>query len=126
MTDKKVAVVTGVGPGLGAALVRRFADVPIAGARRINENSILQPFLRDLGSHDALGGRRAADVAETDKQDSHTDTCACNLMIARLIPSRRVWPYPPVSRAKVYPGYTPGAADVVGSANTRTQACAPR
>lgn len=25
MTDKKVAVVTGVGPGLGAALVRRFA-----------------------------------------------------------------------------------------------------
>jgi NAD(P)-dependent dehydrogenase (short-subunit alcohol dehydrogenase family) len=26
MTDKKVAVVTGVGPGLGAALVRRFAS----------------------------------------------------------------------------------------------------
>jgi len=44
-------------------------------------------------------------------------------MIARLIPFRRVWACPPVSRAKVYPGYTPGAADVVGSANTRTQAC---
>src|SRR5258708_3596726 len=47
-------------------------------------------------------------------------------MIARLIPSRRVRACPPVSGAKVYPGYTPGAADVVGSANTRTQACTPR
>jgi NAD(P)-dependent dehydrogenase (short-subunit alcohol dehydrogenase family) len=26
MKDKKVAVVTGVGPGLGAALARRFAE----------------------------------------------------------------------------------------------------
>jgi len=29
-------------------------------------------------------------AAETDEEDFHTGTCECNLMIARLIPSRRV------------------------------------
>ena len=52
MTDKKVAVVTGVGPGLGAALVRRFAASYAIGilARKANYLQALAGEIRQTGA----------------------------------------------------------------------------
>src|SRR6267143_1601037 len=119
-------VISTAGGSLPGARIGWFAHVIRGRAGRIHFDGKFRRLARSERAQHALGGRRAADVAETNKQDFHTSAYVCNLMIARLILSRRVWACPPVSRAKVYPGYTPGAADVVGSANTRTQACAPR
>ena len=77
--------------------VGRLADVVAGGAGRIDLDGQLGRLARRERAQHRLGGRRAADVSETDEQDFHTGACECNLMIARLIPSRRVWACPPVS-----------------------------
>jgi short-subunit dehydrogenase len=49
MTDKKVATVIGVGPGLGAALARRFAaDYAVALVARNGEK--LNEFAREISA----------------------------------------------------------------------------
>ncbi|MNY42443.1 hypothetical protein D3C86_1773320 [compost metagenome] len=55
---------------LPSAAVRRLAHMPIAGAGGIDLDA-LQPQLTQLVPQHRLGGRRAADIAQTDKQDPH-------------------------------------------------------
>ena len=66
------------------ALVRRAADVPAAGAGRVELDLLLETRLAHERAHHALGRRRAADVAEADEQ--HADRLALG---ARASPRRR-------------------------------------
>ena len=50
--------------------VRWVTDVPAAGAGTVDHEAVLQTRLGDQVQKDPLGGRRAADVAETDKEQS--------------------------------------------------------
>jgi len=57
--------------GGGRALVGRAAHVVGGGARAVDLDLVLQPRVGDEAAHDALGGRRAADVAQADEEDPH-------------------------------------------------------
>ncbi|CAM2170258.1 hypothetical protein BLAT2472_11333 [Burkholderia latens] len=51
------------------ARVGRLADVPVAGARRIDRDPVGQPGRVHLVTHHAFCGGRTADIAETDETD---------------------------------------------------------
>ena len=52
------------------AAVRRVADVPVAGARAVDLDLVLEAGLAHEAAHDALRRRRTADVAEADEEDA--------------------------------------------------------
>lgn len=51
-------------------LVRQFACMPAACASRADGDAISQSFGLDQGTHHPLGRRRAADVAQADKEEA--------------------------------------------------------
>jgi hypothetical protein len=55
---------------LSHARVGALALMPSRGARRVDFDAIRQPGIRHESAHDAFSGGRAADVAETDKEQS--------------------------------------------------------
>src|SRR3546814_13190077 len=52
------------------AAIGRMADVPVAGAGRIDLDAAVEPGLAQARTQRALGHRRAADVAQADHQQA--------------------------------------------------------
>src|SRR5690606_33455558 len=55
---------------LAHARVGRFANVPRAGARRLDREAVGEARFIDQAAKDAFGGRRSTDVSEADEQDT--------------------------------------------------------
>ena len=76
-------------PRAAAAAVARssggMADVPAAGPGALDVDDLGQARRAELVAHHALGGRRAADVAEADEEDPHQPS---NLVSAALLIGR--------------------------------------
>ena len=62
MSTKETAIVVGVGPGLGMALVRRFAEAGLRVAAAARDGAKLEAMIADAGITDARG--YACDVAD--------------------------------------------------------------
>lgn len=56
--------------GLSHARVGALAFVPSSGARRVDFDAVTEPAFLHQTTHDAFSGRRAADVAEADKEQA--------------------------------------------------------
>ena len=57
-------------PGLQRPVIRRFADMEVVCADRIDADSMRQVGLRHHVTEHAFGGRRTANVSSADKQDA--------------------------------------------------------
>ncbi len=85
MTQTEIAVVVGVGPGLGAALTRRFASASMAVAVTARDALKLEPLAQELGGLGGSGRAYACDATRESDVDSLFDRVNSDLGEPHLV-----------------------------------------
>lgn len=85
MAQTEIAVVVGVGPGLGAALARRFASAGMGVAVAARDASKLEPLAEELGALGESGRAYACDVTLEDEVEGLFDRVNSDLGEPHLV-----------------------------------------